>query len=268
VDSLVFAALSEPNRLRIIELLDSAPRSVGEIAAQLGLRQPQTTKHLQTLERAGLVTMHPLGQRRIYSLQRETFRELTESLQTLTAAHPSEPVLARYAEAIEAERALARHDPNWASGRTFRFTRHLKAPAATVWAHWTTPDLIRRWWSPEHFEVIACEVEPVAGGRLEIVMQEGDGTRHHANGRFLELAPPKRLRYQLGPRAAGGTPLLTTVHDLTLHDEGHTTKLSLTIRVIAATPTSVPALAGIQPGWEQALDKLAHTLDAGESSAS
>jgi DNA-binding transcriptional ArsR family regulator len=61
---VLLAALAEPNRLRIVELLADAPRPVGEVATALGLRQPQATKHLQTLERAGLVTMQPLGRRR------------------------------------------------------------------------------------------------------------------------------------------------------------------------------------------------------------
>ena len=76
MNATLLAALAEPNRLRIVGLLGAAPRSVGEIAAALRLRQPQVTKHLQTLERAGVVTVHPLGRRRIYALRRETLREL------------------------------------------------------------------------------------------------------------------------------------------------------------------------------------------------
>src|SRR5436853_7161480 len=74
VDSGLLAALAEPNRLRIVELLGESPRPVGEIAARLDLRQPQVTKHLQTLERTGLVEAHPLGRRRIYALRREPLR--------------------------------------------------------------------------------------------------------------------------------------------------------------------------------------------------
>ncbi len=47
------AALAEPNGLRIVELLGRAPRFVGEIARS-ELRQPQATKHLQTLQRVAL----------------------------------------------------------------------------------------------------------------------------------------------------------------------------------------------------------------------
>src|SRR5207253_11503058 len=49
VNATLLAALAEPNRLRIVGLLGAAPRSVGEMAAALRLRQPQVTKHLQTL---------------------------------------------------------------------------------------------------------------------------------------------------------------------------------------------------------------------------
>jgi uncharacterized protein YndB with AHSA1/START domain/DNA-binding transcriptional ArsR family regulator len=260
VDPAALRALGEPNRRRIVELLDGAPRSVGEIAAELGLRQPQTTKHLQTLERVGLVTMHPLGQRRIYALRREPFRELSQWLDSLAAEHPSERVLERYSDAIEAERLLALKDPNWAITRRLHFTRPLAAPASIVWSYWTSAELVRRWWSPEHFEVIECQVEPVAGGHLEIVMQEGDGTRHLARGQFLELIPPKHVRFELGPIGPDGSPLLTAVHDLTLHDRGTRTELSLDITITAASSAAAPALAGMQFGWEQLLDKLARII--------
>ena len=145
MDDVVLAALAERNRLRIVELLSRAPRWVGEIAAELGLRQPQVTKHLQTLQHAGLVTMHPLGQRRIYALQREPLRELRHWLEALDQARPSEHVLERYAAAIASERAGAARDPGWAIGRRIRFQRTLPAAVSNVWASWTRPALLRQW---------------------------------------------------------------------------------------------------------------------------
>jgi DNA-binding transcriptional ArsR family regulator len=107
VDLALLAALAEPNRLRIVELLGKSPRPVGEIATRLDLRQPQVTKHLQTLERTGLVEVHPLGRRRIYALRRERLRELSDWLSGLKATHPSENALVKYRAAIEAEQALS-----------------------------------------------------------------------------------------------------------------------------------------------------------------
>jgi DNA-binding transcriptional ArsR family regulator len=71
-----FTALAEPNRLHIVELLRNGPLSVGEVAEQLGLNQPQTSKHLRVLCDAGLVEVHAVANRRIYKLRPDPFKEL------------------------------------------------------------------------------------------------------------------------------------------------------------------------------------------------
>jgi uncharacterized protein YndB with AHSA1/START domain/DNA-binding transcriptional ArsR family regulator len=260
VDHAVLGALAEPNRLRIVELLSRSPRWVGEIASELGLRQPQVTKHLQTLQHAGLVTMHPLGQRRIYTLRREPLGELRNWLEVICTASPEEHVFERYVTAIASERALAARDPRWATGRRIRLQRRLPAPVSQVWAHWTTPALVRQWWSPEHFDVAECEIDPVPGGRLEITMRAPDGGLYPTSGRFLTVTPLRRLRFELSHLAASQTPVFTAIHDLRLSDLGHGTQLNLAIRITAASAAAPAAVAGIQPGWQQLLSKLTRTL--------
>ncbi len=73
-----FVALAEPNRLKIVELLRSQPRSVNEVALLTGLRQPQASKHLHVLAEAGLVSVQPVAQQRIYTLQPEAFLRLED----------------------------------------------------------------------------------------------------------------------------------------------------------------------------------------------
>jgi len=260
VDAALLAALAEPNRLRIVELLNEAPRPVGEVATALGLRQPQATKHLQTLQRAGLVVMHPLGQRRIYALRREQLQALARWFDELGSAHPSEGTLDRYTKAIARERDLATRDPNAAVGRTLQFVRELRAPVRAVWAHWTSQTLVQQWWSPEHFIVTECEIDAVVGRRLQIVMAEGDGSRYLSRGRFLALAPYTYLRFELAQLAAACTPLLSAIHDLRLEDHGATTQLTLLIHVTAFSPAGTAALAGMEIAWEQQLGKLERIL--------
>jgi DNA-binding transcriptional ArsR family regulator len=71
-----FRALAEPNRLQIIELLLNGPRPVGDMVEQLGLRQPQVSKHLRVLSDAGLVDVRVDAQRRIYALSPAPLQEL------------------------------------------------------------------------------------------------------------------------------------------------------------------------------------------------
>jgi uncharacterized protein YndB with AHSA1/START domain/DNA-binding transcriptional ArsR family regulator len=254
VDSGLLAALAEPNRLRIIELLGDSPRPVGEIATRLDLRQPQVTKHLQTLERTGLVEVHPLGRRRIYALRRERLRELRDWLSGFEATHPSENALVQYRAAIEAEQALSEQQRR--APRTFRFERELPAPQSRVWRAWTTAAAVRRWWSPEHFDIAECEVDAVPGGRLRIVLIEGDGTRHEAAGRFVAVSRPRSLSFELAPLDLAGEPLFRASHEVRLAQRGPQTGLSLTIHVSDVPAEAVPAVAGIPLGWEQTLDKL------------
>jgi len=82
MNATTFAALGEPSRLQIVELLRLGPRSVGEIADDLGIRQPQASKHLGVLRRSEIVDVGPVGRRRIYHLRAEPFEELGAWLDT------------------------------------------------------------------------------------------------------------------------------------------------------------------------------------------
>jgi DNA-binding transcriptional ArsR family regulator len=73
-----FAALAEPNRLRIVELLRLGPQPVGEIGERLRIRQPQVSKHLKVLKEAGLVDVEALAQERHYRLCPSPFHELEQ----------------------------------------------------------------------------------------------------------------------------------------------------------------------------------------------
>ena len=76
-----FAALGEPNRLRIVELLRSGAHPVGDIGAKLDMHQPQVSKHLRVLREAGLVHVEVRAQRRLYALKPEPLRELSTWLE-------------------------------------------------------------------------------------------------------------------------------------------------------------------------------------------
>jgi len=73
-------ALAEPNRLRIVELLQSGPHSVNDIADGLGTYQVQVSKHLRVLKEAGLVEVEARAQQRLYALRPAPLRELHEWL--------------------------------------------------------------------------------------------------------------------------------------------------------------------------------------------
>ena len=72
----LFQALADPNRLRIIELLRKQEWTVVMMANQLGISQPQTSKHLRILYDAGLVTVTIDANRRRYALKSQALEPL------------------------------------------------------------------------------------------------------------------------------------------------------------------------------------------------
>jgi DNA-binding transcriptional ArsR family regulator len=71
-----FETLADPSRRRIIAALRTGERPVGEIVGEVGIHQSGVSRHLRILEESGFVSMRPEGQRRLYALKAEPFREL------------------------------------------------------------------------------------------------------------------------------------------------------------------------------------------------
>jgi DNA-binding transcriptional ArsR family regulator len=71
-----FEVLAQPIRRSILDRLRERPRLVSELAEQLHLTQPQTSKHLRVLREAGFVTVRIDGPRRWYALRLAPLAEL------------------------------------------------------------------------------------------------------------------------------------------------------------------------------------------------
>jgi len=73
-----FEIIAEPSRRRILDLLRTDDRAVGELVSEIGLAQPAVSKHLRILRESGLVTSAVDAQRRLYRLRAEPLRELDD----------------------------------------------------------------------------------------------------------------------------------------------------------------------------------------------
>jgi DNA-binding transcriptional ArsR family regulator len=80
-----YAAMAEPSRRRILELLRLREHSVGELLAHLNLSQPGVSKHLKVLREAGLVDVRVDGKRRWYGLRAEPLAEVADWLEPFRA---------------------------------------------------------------------------------------------------------------------------------------------------------------------------------------
>ena len=76
----MFDVLAEPHRRQILDLLRDEERAVNDLVHELGISQPNVSKHLRVLRDAGLVAVRTDAQRRLYRLRPEPLREIDEWL--------------------------------------------------------------------------------------------------------------------------------------------------------------------------------------------
>ncbi|MFF3306619.1 metalloregulator ArsR/SmtB family transcription factor [Streptomyces sp. NPDC002952] len=265
------AALADPARWRLVNLLAERPRSVGVLAQLAEARQPQTTKHLQTLERAGIVTSQRTGQRRVYALRATPLRELAAALvalaDTVEQADGPHATHDRYGLGLQAER-LAAGEPGWADGRSFSFLRTLSGSPALVWRHLTEAPLLARWWTPEDLRVSELLFEARPGGRIVQEYrdaEDADGSDQvvgRAEGVVDDVCPGERLTYRLSPLLPDGGIAFTARVDLGLRPAGSGTELDVRWQIRDSAVDAADFVAGIEIGFGQSLDTLAAHLAA------
>ena len=75
-----WAALADPTRRTIFEMVVTRPRAVGELAQLLPVSRPAVSQHLKLLKTAGLVLDRAEGTRRIYGANPDGLRQLRAEL--------------------------------------------------------------------------------------------------------------------------------------------------------------------------------------------
>jgi DNA-binding transcriptional ArsR family regulator len=80
MSTVVFEALADPTRRRVLELLAERERTAGELAAAFTVSRPAVSRHLRVLRDAGLVRSREDAQRRIYQLRAEPLAEVDDWL--------------------------------------------------------------------------------------------------------------------------------------------------------------------------------------------
>jgi DNA-binding transcriptional ArsR family regulator len=76
-----FNAVAEPRRRQILDVLAAGERPVNDLVAQLGLAQPQVSKHLRVLREVGVVDVREDGRRRLYRVNGHALRPIHDWVQ-------------------------------------------------------------------------------------------------------------------------------------------------------------------------------------------
>jgi uncharacterized protein YndB with AHSA1/START domain len=143
-------------------------------------------------------------------------------------------------------------------------TRVIDAPRSLVFKAWTQPEHIARWWGPQDFTTIYCEMDIRVGGAYRFGMRSPQGTERWKRGVYREIVEPERIVFTFTwENPADDVPhheLLTTV---TLDEVGAKTRLTLRQGPFTAARHRDSHGSGWTSTFERFAEYLASQLRAG-----
>jgi uncharacterized protein YndB with AHSA1/START domain len=135
-------------------------------------------------------------------------------------------------------------------------TREFDAPRHLVYKAWTTPELVRRWWSGHRGEMTVAEIDLRVGGRWRYVMVADGGFEVAFHGEYREIVPNRRIVntqvYEL-PGAADAEGALNTV---TFTEADGRTTLTLLVEVPTRELRDEILSSGMEVGMQEQLELL------------
>lgn len=145
-------------------------------------------------------------------------------------------------------------------------TRQTHVPVELVWKAWTTPDLLKQWFTPRPWKTVECEIEPRPGGRFRTVMESPEGEQFAGESCVLQVEENRLLVWtsalhagfrpvgdpgesfvftayiEMEPSATGGTDYKVTL----IHADGDSKRRHDEM--------------GFESGWGSAFDQLVELM--------
>jgi len=120
---------------------------------------------------------------------------------------------------------------------------------------------LAQWWGPQGFTNPVCELDAQPGGAIRIDMRGPDSVVYPMKGTFHKIAEPELLVFTSSAfHEENEDPQLNVLNTITCIGLGNKTRLTLRADVVRSTPSVESALAGMEEGWSQSLDRLANVL--------
>src|SRR5687767_9969981 len=137
-----------------------------------------------------------------------------------------------------------------------RITREFDAPPRLVYKAYTTPELVKKWWSAKRGEVTIAEIDLRVGGKWRFVMIADGGFEVGFHGVYREIVPNERL---VSTEAYEGIPNPddnASVNTLTLAEKNGRTVLTVLCEYYTQEVRDMVIQSGMEGGMQDAFDLL------------
>ena len=132
-------------------------------------------------------------------------------------------------------------------------TREFNAPRHLVYRAYTTPDLIKRWWSGERGEVTSAEVDLRPGGSWRYVMIANGGFEVAFHGEYREIVPDERI---VTTEVFEGMPDAAALTTTTFAEKDGRTTMSTLVEHSSQAHRDAHIDSGMEDGMQESMDKL------------
>lgn len=132
-------------------------------------------------------------------------------------------------------------------------TREFDAPKHLVYKAWTTPELVKRWWSGERGETTLAEIDLRVGGTWRYVMVADGGLEVAFHGEYREIVPNERI---VSTEVFEGMPDAEALNTLTLTERDGRTTLEVLVQHASKEARDGHINSGMEVGMQEAMDRL------------
>jgi uncharacterized protein YndB with AHSA1/START domain len=132
-------------------------------------------------------------------------------------------------------------------------TREFDAPKRLVYQAWTTPELIKRWWSGDRGKVTSVEVDLRVGGTWRYVMTANGGFEVAFHGEYREIVPNELI---VATEVFEGMPDAAALDTHTFTEKDGRTTLSILVEHSSKEHRDGHINSGMEGGMQEAMDHL------------
>lgn len=135
-------------------------------------------------------------------------------------------------------------------------TREFDAPKHLVYKAWTTPELVKRWWSGDRGEVTIAEIDLRVGGTWRYVMVSSDDLEVGFHGEYREIVPNERIVSTEVFEGIPGVPGGEALNSLTFTEVDGRTTLEILVEHNDKETRDMVIETGMEAGMQEAMDHL------------
>ncbi len=132
-------------------------------------------------------------------------------------------------------------------------TRAFGAAPALVYRAWTTPELVRRWWSARRGEMTVAEIDLRVGGHWRYAMVTPGGDEVAFHGEYLEIVPGQRI---VSTEVFEAVPDEAATNSASFDPAPEGTLLTILVRHATRAARDMHIASGMEDGLQDALDLL------------